>query len=235
MGKSFALNRDGAGAAVQPVENNSSLIGFQGSGDIVQKISENASPPEDTAPYLQTQQALLDILPVLGFAGVNAVMSQEDYDAVEFCEQHIPLLARVNARYRATGSASLGANPSVTALENTIMADHEVICDANGHVLLLVGFDRNRQVFQAKNSWDEGTLIEIAYANDPTWQIGSGWYITDVVDPTFVQNEACWLGNWRADVGNASFRIILRRSEDFANPGAPTKLGTAYLGTGRMT
>ena len=232
MGKSFALNRDAAGAAVQPVENNSSLIGFQGSGDIVQKISENASPPEDTAPYLQTQQALLDILPVLGFAGVNAVMSQEDYDAVEFCEQHIPLLARVNARYRATGWASLGTNPSVTALENTIMADHEVICDANGHVLLLVGFDRNRQVFQAKNSWGEGKLIEIAYANDPTWQIGSGWYITDVVDPTFVQNEACWLGNWRADVGNASFRIILRRSEDFANPGAPTKLGTAYLGDG---
>ena len=151
MGKSFALNRDAAGAAVQPVENNSSLIGFQGSGDIVQKISENASPPEDTAPYLQTQQALLDILPVLGFAGVNAVMSQEDYDAVEFCEQHIPLLARVNARYRATGWASLGANPSVTALENTIMADHEVICECTtplgGHVLLLVGFDRNRQVF----------------------------------------------------------------------------------------
>ena len=58
MGKSFALNRDAAGAVVQPVENNSSLIGFQGSGDIVQKISENASPPEDTAPYLQTQQAL---------------------------------------------------------------------------------------------------------------------------------------------------------------------------------
>ena len=71
--------------------------------------------------------------------------------------------------------------------------------DVGGHVLLLIGFDRNRQVFQAKNSWGEGAFIEIAYANDPNWQIGSGWYITDVVDPTFVQNEACWLGNWRAD------------------------------------
>ena len=232
MGKSFALNRDSAGAVVRPVENNSSLTGFQGSGDIAQKISENASPPEDTAPYLQSQQALLDILPVLGFANVNALTSQEDYDAVEFCEQHIPLLARVNARYRATGWGSLGNNPSITALENTILADHEVICDTNGHVLLLIGFDRNRQVFLAKNSWGEFKFIEIAYANDPNWQIGSGWYITDVVDPTFVQSEACWLGNWRAEVGNASFRIILRRSEDFANPGAPTKLGTAYLGDG---
>ena len=239
MGKAFALNRDAAGNVVQPVENNSSLTGFQGSADIAQKISENAIPPEDTAPYLQSQQALLDILPVLGFSGAPAVVSQEDYDAVEFCEQHVPLLARVNARYRATGWGSLGNSPSITALENTILADREVICDVfhktpnvGGHVLLLIGFDRNRQVFFAKNHWGEGAFIEIAYNNDPNWRIDSGWYITDVVDPTFVQNEACWLGNWRADVGNSSFRIILRRSEDFANPGKPTRLGTAYLGDG---
>jgi hypothetical protein len=239
MGKSFALNRDGAGAPVRPVENNSSLTGFQGSGDVAQKISENAVSPEDTAPYLQSQQALLDILPVLGFAGIGSLASQEDFDAVEFCEQHIPLLARVNARYRATGWGSLGNTPSVTALENTILADREVICDVfhktpnvGGHVLLLIGFDRNRQVFFAKNHWGEGDFIEIAYNNDPNWRIDSGWYITDVVDPTYVQSEACWLGNWRADVGNASFRILLRRSEDFASPGTPTKLGTAYLGDG---
>jgi C1A family cysteine protease len=171
MGKAFALG--GAGS----VENNSSLTGFQGSGDIAQKISENAIPPEDTAPYLQSQQELLDILPVLGFAGVGALASQEDYDAVEFCEQHIPLLARVNARYRATGWGSLGTNPSITALENTILADREVICDVShkpsngGHVLLLIGFDRNRQVFLAKNHWGAAPgqvvradgFIEIAY------------------------------------------------------------------------
>jgi hypothetical protein len=239
MGKAFALNRDSAGSAVRPVENNSSLTGFQGSGDIAQKISENASTPEEAAPYLQSQQTLLDILPVLGFASVGALVSQEDYDAIEFCEQHIPLLARVNARYRATGWGSLGNNPSITSLENTILADREVICDVfhktpniGGHVLLLIGFDRNRQVFLAKNHWGEGKFIEIAYHNDPNWQINSGWYITDVVDPTFVQSEACWLGNWRASVGDGSFRLILRRSEDFASPGKPTKLGTAYLGDG---
>jgi hypothetical protein len=239
MGKVFALNRDGAGGVVSPVENNTSLIGFQGSGDVAQKISENAIPSEETAPYLKSQQALLDILPVLGFAGVAALASQADYDAVDFCEQHIRLLARVNARYRATGWGSLGNNPSITALENTLLADREVICDVfhktpnvGGHVLLLIGFDRNRQVFFAKNSWGEGKFIEIAYNNDPNFQINSGWYITDVAEPTFVQSQACWLGNWRAEVGNTSFRLLLRRSEDFANPGTPTKLGTAYLGDG---
>src|SRR4030095_8947590 len=114
-----------------------------------------------------------------------------DFDALEFCEQHIPLLARVNARYRATSWVSLGGSPSVEAPENTLMSEHEVVCDVTqmssggGHVLLLIGFDRNRQVFFAKNHWGENAFIEIAYNNDPVWQIKSGWYITDVVDPTY--------------------------------------------------
>jgi hypothetical protein len=238
MGKSFALNRTKAGALFQPVENNSSLTGEQGCGDIVQKLSESAVAPEDTAPYIASQTALEAILPVLGYVSPTSLVSQQDFDSFEFCEQHVPLLARVNARYRGTRGVSLGADPSVTALENTLLADHEVVCDVervgtdSSHVLLLIGFDRNRQVFFAKNSWGENAFIEIAYANDPTWRIVSGWYIEDVVDPTFVQNEACWLGNWRVEIGAQSFRLLLRRSEDFAAPGTPTKLGTAYLGDG---
>ncbi len=237
MGKSFALNRDAQGNVVTPVENNSSLTGFQGSGDIVKKLTENAAAPEAAAPNLPTQQDLLNILPVLGYASQQALASQEDFDAVEFCEQHIPLLARVNARYRATSWASLGANPSVEALENTLLAEHEVVCDVTtpggGHVLLLIGFDRNRKVFFAKNHWGENAFIEIQYANDPNWTINSGWYIEDVLDPTFVQNEACWLGNWWVTMNGGTFRMLLRRSEDFAAPGQPTRLGSAYLGDGR--
>jgi hypothetical protein len=87
-------------------------------------------------------------------------------------------------------------------------------------------------VFFAKNHWGENRFIEIQYTNDPSFSILSGWYIEDVVDPTFVQNEACWLGNWWSNMGGSIFRMLLRRSEDFASPGTPTKLGTAYLGDG---
>lgn len=241
MGKAFALNRTAVGGpVVQPIENNSSLTGFQGSADITQKISENAAPPRAQSPYLPDQSALLGILPVLGFANEAAVQTQEDFDAVEFCEQHVPLLARVNARYRATGFATLGASPSIEAIENTLLARHEVVCDVThltppvgGHVLVIVGFDRDRRVFQAKNSWGEGAFIEIAYENDPNWQILTGWYITGVVEPTFVQNEACWLGNWWLTMGGHTSRLLLRRSEDFAAPGQPTRLGSVYLGDGR--
>lgn len=243
MGKSFALNRDGTpqNNVVQPVENNSSLIGFQGAGDIVQKLSENAAPVEDAAPYLQTQQVLLDILPVIGFPGGQSTLaSQEDFDALEFCEQHIPLIARVNCRYRGTGWASLGGMPSIEQLENTLLNEHEVVCDVQqvappngGHVLILIGFDRNKRVFFAKNHWGENDFIEIKYENDPNWTIRSGWFFEDVVDPTFVQNEACWLGTWFLTMGGGTHRLLLRRSEDFANPGQPTRLGSVYLGDGR--
>jgi hypothetical protein len=238
MGKSFALNRTEAGPLFQPVENNSSLSGEQGCGDIVQKVTENAVAPEDSAPYIASQTTLEAILPVLGYASPASLVTQQDFDSFEFCEQHVPLLARVNARYRGTGWVSLGDNPSVAALENTLLAEHEVVCDVElvgtdkAHVLLLIGFDRNRQVFFAKNSWGENAFIEIAYANDPTFRIVSGWYIEDVVDPTFVQNEACWLGNWRVEAATESFRLLLRRPGEFAAPGAPTKLGTAYLSDG---
>jgi len=241
MGKAFALSHDPQGIVSQPVENNTSLIGFQGSGDIVQKISENAIPVEDAAPYIQTQADLLGILPVLGFPGGQAsLQSQEDFDAIEFCEQHIPLIARVNCRYRATDWATLGGNPTVEQLENTLLSQHEVVCDVQhltapvgGHVLTLIGFDRNRKVFFAKNHWGEGKFVEIAYANDPNWSILSGWFIKDVLDPTFVQNEACWLGSWFLHIGGREHRMLLRRSEDFATPGMPTRLGSVYLDDGR--
>ena len=110
MGKAFALSIDANGFA-RSVEDNSSLTGFQGSGDIVEKICENAIPGEETAPYLESQAALLGLLPMLGTGGAPTLASQEDFDAIEFCEQHIPLIARVNARYRGTDWASIGAIP----------------------------------------------------------------------------------------------------------------------------
>ena len=129
-------------------------------------------PDEKLAPDLTSQAALTGILPILGYAGVAALVTQEDSDALEFCEQHIPLIARVNCRYRATGFASIGGSPSVQVLENVILFNHEVICDVQhltapvgGHVLTLIGFDSDRQVFTAKNQWGKNAFIEIAYQN----------------------------------------------------------------------
>jgi hypothetical protein len=234
MGKAFALEP----SLTAVIENNSSLTGFQGSGDIVQKLTECAAPPALFAPYYATQAQLEALLPQVGIPNIAAVDTQEECDALEFCEQHIALCARVNARYRATGFTSLGGNPGIEALENTILANHEVVCDVNhvgggGHVLLLVGFDRNRRVFQAKNSWGENAFIEIHYENDPTWTIHTGYYIHGVVDPTYVQLEPCWVGNWWVTTSSGTFRLLLRRTEDFRNPGKPTRLGSAYLADGR--
>ncbi len=241
IGKVFALNRDGDGSVVEPVENNSSLTGFQRAGDVVQVLTQCAVPDEEVAPYLPLQQHLLDVLPTLGFRrGRGQLVTQEDFDSFEFCEQHIPLRARVSCRYRATGWQSLGPDPTVAQLENTLLAEHEVVCDVQhvqpprgGHVMTLVGFDRNRRVFWAKNHWGEDDLLEISYENDPTWTIRSGWYLEGVADPTWVQNEACWLGTWFLTVTGQTHRMLLRRHDDFAAPGEPTRLGSIYLDDGR--
>jgi hypothetical protein len=238
MGKAFALNRDSAGFAASPVENNTTLTGNQGSGDITKKLCECAIPDQDLAPNIESQQGLLDILTTLGYSGISALTTQEDYDALEFCEQHIPLIARVNARYRAADYAALTSPPTIADLENTLLSDHEVVCEVKlvptgGRVLLLIGFDRNRQVFIAKNSWGEGAYIEIKYSGDPKFQITTGFYLTDVLDSTFVQNEACWVGNWWVNYAGGTSRLLIRRSEDFASPGTPTKLGTFYAGTSK--
>jgi len=240
IGKAFALTLDASGFAL-PVENNSCITGFQGSGDISEKLCENAITGEDTAPYIASQTLLLNILPTLGYApSASALTTQEDFDALEFCEQHISLISRINARYRGTDWGFLGRPPSIADIENTLLSDHEVICDVThltnpvgGHVLLLIGFDRNRKVFFAKNHWGENAFIEIQYSGDPNWRIDSGYYIKDVVDPTFVQSEACWLGNWWLTMGGQTNRLLLRRAEDFQHPKQPTKLGTLYAADGR--
>jgi hypothetical protein len=241
VGKAFEIHRDPPGdylSSTSPVENNSSLTGFQGSSDIAEKLTIFAVPEERFAPYLASSQELENIVMQLGYSGGAASLtSQEDFDAFEYCEQHIPLIARVNAMYRATDWGSLGSSPSTTDIENTLLAGHEVIADVKhkvppigGHVLLLIGFDRDRQVFQAKNSWGENQFIEIQYQNDPNWGINAGTYIKDVTDPNnFVQSLACWVGNWWMNFKGKTGRLLIRRFVDFRHVGEPTKLGNYYV------
>jgi hypothetical protein len=236
VGKAFEIQRDTYLSSPSAVENNSSLSGFQGGSDIAAKLAILAVPEERFAPYLASDQTLQNIVRQLGYSGSAALSTQEDFDAFEFCEQHIPLIARVNARYRATAWGALGANPSITAIENTLLAKHEVLADVyhkvspeGGHVLLIIGFDRNRQLFFAKNSWGEDEFVEIHYYNDPIWDIRAGHYLIDVAElDAPVQNDACWVGNWTINLNGKAGRLLIRRCIDLRLPG-PTKLGNYYV------
>lgn len=217
-----------------PTENNSSLWGNQNNSSIVMQICNSAVTDEALAPYFW-QSDLEDIVKSIGYSNSNSLKTQEDFDTLEFSELHIPLLSRVNCRYRATDWAMINP-PDIKDIEKTIRANYEVLVDVqqvkppNGtHVLLLIGYDAKRKVFQAKNSWGENNYIEIKYQNDPTWKILAAHYIKGVEDPTFVQNSACWIGNWWLHHNGQIGRLLIRRFIDFRNPGKPTKLGNLYI------
>ena len=219
------------------IENNSSLTGNQGASDIVTKITGAAIPEEGFAPYLTSNLAMEQIVEGLGYSSAGALNTQEDFDAFEYCEEHIPLLSRVNTRYRATDYALLPANPSTDDIEQVLLDNHEVVTDVyhkvgsiGGHCLLIIGFDRLRQVFLAKNSWGEGQFIEIKYQGDPNFDITGAAYIKDVADPKpSVQNHNCWLGNWWLNFRGRTGRLLIRRFLDFRDSGNPTKLGNYYV------
>ena len=235
VGKAFELDPNYTTGA-NPLENNSSLWGFQNNSGIARVLFYSASPDESLAPYFAAQSGLEDVPKQLGYPSVAALVTQEDFDALEFSEIHIPLIARVNCRYRATDWALLGSPPSVEDIEKTIRANCEVLVDVQqvqppngGHVMLIIGYDADRKVFQAKNSWGENNFIEIAYQNDPNWMIQAAHYIRGVADPTFVQNDACWIGNWWFHQNGQTGRLLIRRFLDFRNLGTPTKLGNLYI------
>ena len=237
VGKAFEIRGDFR-AGMFPFENNSSLGGFQGNSSVARNLFYVGTPDERLAPYYASQAGLEALLPKIGFANRDALMTQEDWDAFEYSESLIPLIARVNCRYRATEWASLSFPPTIAEIEATLRANCEVIVDVDttggGHVMLIVGYDADRRVFQVKNSWGETDFIEVRYDNDPTWKITAAHYIRGVVDPRYVQNEQCWLGNWWFHQDGQIGRLLIRRSVDFRNLDTPTKLGNLYIGNRRF-
>jgi hypothetical protein len=211
-----------------PYENNTSLTGFQGSSDIVEKLTDWAVPEERFAPY-RTQAELEGIAQAL--YGRPDVRTQEEYDAVEYSEKHIPLGARQDARYRVANWAGLPANPSPDDVERVLRSGREVVADIEGHCLLVIGYDRNRKVFLAKNSWGETDFIELDYAATASEKILGGYYITDVVPPAApAQQSAFWLGSWEMDHDGWRGKLVIRRlfNPRDSNRTAPTKLGNYY-------
>lgn len=212
-------------------ENNTSFTGFQGSSAIIRNMARFAVPEEHFSPYKSQSELETIRLSIPEAGSLNwDTSTQEQFDAFEFSEQHIPLIARQNAKYRVKTWAALGNNSTPEAIEQVIRSGYEVVADVRGHCLLIVGYDRNRRVFIIKNSWGENKFIELSY-DDSHWPIIGGHYITDVTDPdNSPQTKASWLGYWNMDHDGWRGKLVIRRFTNFRSPDkdAPTKLGNYY-------
>src|SRR5262245_43992294 len=211
--------------AYRPLENNSSLTGFQGSSDVAQKMKDYAVPNESLAPY-QTQSTMDSIANAL--FGRQLPATQSEADDFEYSEKHIPLAARMEARYRVLEWFAVPANPSPSVIETIVRSGHEVVADIPGHCLLVIGYDRPRKVFIAKNSWGESDFIELNYDSDPSDRILGGHYITKVSKPTDPFDPTSqWLGRWEMDHDGWRGKLTIRRRYDRSH-GSPTKLGNYF-------
>lgn len=232
-------------------ENNSTLWDGQGASDIIVKMSQSAVPLEAAAPYLDQPRltAIQATIPggaSLASPGLDPLQSV--MDAFELRDDLIPPASRAACRYAATGWADPGHYDSAT-LEGVIAGGHEVAVDivldwaqdANGiyqynsavtngagHCLLLIGYDRDKQYFLAKNSWGGNDYFKLGYSFiDHCCQWAH--YVTDVAAPDAApQKRAFWPGVWNMDHDGWRGTLYLRRSIDYraTNIDAPIRLGT---------
>jgi TAT (twin-arginine translocation) pathway signal sequence len=218
-------------------ENNSSYWGSQGSVDLVRKLAACAVPEAAAAPYLRGRQmtALKRATPACGDLEFKTA-TQEQVDAFEFLEAHVPITARHVARYRVTAWEALPPQPSPSHVENVLAGGNEVIAAFQWgpgavHVPLIIGYDRPKQQWLVKNSWGEGRPILVPY--DKPILIAS--YATDVAPPDAEpQRDAWWLGRWHMDHDGRRGELVIRRTVDFRSRGGPTKLGNYYADGGRF-
>jgi hypothetical protein len=229
INKAFELYSNYVTDKSVPHENNSSYWGYQGSTDLVSKLAFCAIPEAAAAPYLSGIQmtALKKATPACGELSPNS--TQEQLDAFEFLEGHIPTPARHAARYRVAAWGALPDNPSSSQVESTLAAGHEVIAGlAIGHVVLIIGYDRPKRQWLVKNSWGDGKPVTFPY---DTTKINDATYVIDVVPPdTAPQKAAWWIGRWHMNHDGHAGELVIRRTIDFRQPKGATKLGNYYAG-----
>jgi hypothetical protein len=216
---------------------NHSLLDGQGSNDCVKHLERLRVPAEEDAPYL-TKRDMIARIPAAANLDRETNPSQEERDAFEFCEPHIPQSARASCKY-GVKAAGVIVNFDFLDLENLIANRHEVLVnveeDRGWHALILIGYDRRQRYFLAKNSWAERDFIQIRYENDPMFRIDLtiAYYIIDVIEPT-PDLRSKWIGEWNIDIDGEIGRAVLRRftdlqsREDSNGPNGATKLGSLY-------
>jgi hypothetical protein len=232
-----------------PHESNTSYWGFQGNSTFLNAICRCAVPLESEAPYL-TQGDLERIRVDLGLPPMDDfnTITQETIDAFEFDERNVPYAARSRAMYQGTGYTPI--NVTNSDIENAIASNHEVVLDistnwsqdsggvfqyksvsdAQGHTVLVVGYDRGSRIFTFKNSWGAGGLEQMSY--DCLTRIGVGaCTLNGIVSPARgPQISSRWLGTWNSDHDGWRGKLTIRRITDFRNGSATasTKIGNWY-------
>ncbi len=205
------------------VENNTSLWGFQGSSDIVDKMARFAVPVEHACRYLSQAQMLALQASIPAAAMLN---SQEAFDAFEYAEGHIPTRARHACLYRVKDYRALPPNPTPAQIMAVISAGFEVVADIPGHCFLIIGYHLGRQEFIVKNSVG-GNQYTVYRFDQP---VLAGRYIT-AVHPPAIQRHAWWMGRWEMDHDGWRGSLVIRRWTNYRRAdGESTKLGSYYRG-----
>jgi alpha-tubulin suppressor-like RCC1 family protein len=109
-----------------------------------------------------------------------------------------------------------------------------------GHYVLLIGYDHSGRYFLAKNSWGKNNrpYLWISYEFIQRRADG-GAIILDIRDPELgPSKESLWLGKWKMDIDGQQGELVLRRTREIYESGAPgntytdnTTGTTARLGT----
>lgn len=225
-----------------------SLIGFQGSSDIIHHLKYWAVPLSSHVPYIDQPQlqVLADAIPGTAAGLANAAGgTREQADWFEFDLRNIPLMGRWFAQYRVR---DFGKKTNFTNddIRNTLAAGYDVVVDVfdkvnnGGHVLLIYGYNDDAQAFEVKNSQSLPGFATLKYANDAQFDIkyNTMFYIT-AVQAVETQWAAMWIGRWETDHDGWRGSLVIRRFLEVRNdqtlpgPGSRISLGTWYAEDGR--
>ncbi|MDF2193192.1 tachylectin-related carbohydrate-binding protein [Paraflavitalea sp. CAU 1676] len=221
-----------------------SLVGFQGSADVIHHLSHISVPLSRHVPYIDAAplQVLANSIPQTGgvLTPTHGSGTQRQSDWFEFDLRNVPLMGRWFAQY---GVANFGIlrNYSNDDLKRTLAAGYDVVVDTPGHTFLIYGYDDNRRVFLIKNSQTVNSPFEtIQYENETRFPLsrGAAYYITET-RPVGTQWEAMWVGRWETDHdgwrGVLSIRCFtnLMVEASGTDAGRQIDLGTWYGEDGR--
>ncbi len=226
-----------------------SLIGFQGTSDIVHHLHYWALPERSAVPYADQPdlQALANAIPGTAGGLANAAGgTREQADWFEFDLRHVPLSGRWGARYRVQ-SFGFKTNYTVDDLRAVLNDGHDVVVDVfdkinnGGHALLIHGYNDDTQSFDIKNSQSLPGFSTMKYSNDRQFSLRNKvMYCVTAAQPADTRWAAMWIGRWETDHDGWRGRMMIRRFLDISQdrvlprPDSRISLGTWYGEDGRM-